>query len=277
MTEQPTPVSKEQPLVSVVIPTYNRPDYVSRAIDSVLEQTYPSFEIIVIDDASETDLTPLKENYPQVTFLKNEQNRGACYSRNRGLQEAKGTYINFLDDDDELFPEKIELQVQKFQESQNPKVGMITAHALDIRSGEKVLRKNNVTGNIYRKILYSYLLSGTETMLFRTSAIKEIGGFDENLESNHEYDVLIRFCEKYEVDYVDKILSKEHRSENQISLNFDKKIHGAKFLFKKHNDRYKSFGSLFWLKMQLKLRALVIRFWIGKTFGEKVYRTLLRV
>ncbi|MFU8812750.1 MAG: glycosyltransferase family 2 protein, partial [Balneolaceae bacterium] len=226
--------------------------------------------------ASDLDYGTLEETFPDVTFLKNEENHGACYSRNRGLSSANGEYINFLDDDDELYPEKIKLQVKKFQDSDNTNLGMVTAHAHDIRSGKKILKKNDVSGNIYSRILYSYILSGTETMLFKTSHIREIGGFDENLQSNQEYDVLIRFCEKYEVDYVDKVLSKEHRSENQISLNFGKKMHGAKFLFKKHSDRYKSFGFLFWLKMQLKLKILVIRFWIGKYFGENVYRMLLR-
>ena len=152
---------------------------------------------------------------------------------------------------------------------------MVTSHALDERSGTEIKKLNRVKGDIYQNLLSSYVVSGIETMLFKAEAIKKIEGFDENIPSSQEYDLLIRFSEHYMVDYVDEVLSKEFRSVNQISLNFDKKIKGATYLYNKHGHRYKSQGFLFWLKMKTKLRYLVFRFYVGKLFGEKVYRLLM--
>lgn len=265
----------KSPLISIVIPTYNRPDHLERALESALRQTYENIEIIVVDDGSELSLEVFEEKYPSVRFLKNSTNRGACYSRNRGLEIAKGDYINFLDDDDELFPEKIELQIDKFQKSEETNLGMVTCHLVDCRSGKEKAVRNEVQGNIYKKMLSGFAVAGTEAMLFKKSVFDDIEGFDERLESSQEYDLFIRVSEKFRIDYVDKVLTRKNRSADQISLNFDKKIQGARMLFSKHNGLYRQQGVLFWLKMRIKLRLLLLRFYSGKLFGEKAYRVLL--
>lgn len=264
------------PLVSVVIPTYNRPEYLESAIRSVSNQTYQNLEIIVVDDASDLDYGPLEKKFPSVIFMKNHRNRGACYSRNRGLEAATGEFINFLDDDDELFPEKIKLQVEKFQQSENPDLGMVTCHLIDERSGKPVEVRNRVRGDIYRKTLARYAVSGTETMLFKKELVSNAGGFDDDLPANHEYDLLIRISETAEVDHVDEVLTKKNRSVNQININFDKKMIGAKMLYKKHKERFKRQGLPFQIAVKVKYLLLHIRFWIGKLFGEKIYRYTLR-
>jgi len=264
------------PLVSIVIPTYNRPGLVVRAVESALNQTYENIEIIVVDDGSELNLASFEERYPTVRFLKNDTNRGACFSRNRGLKIANGEYINFLDDDDELFPEKIELQIEKFHKSEIPNLGMVTCHLLDCRSGNKKVVANKVRGNVYMKMLSGFAVAGTEAMLFKASVFDEIDGFDESLESSQEYDLFIRVSEKFNIDYVDKVLTRKNRSTDQISLNFDKKIQGARVLFRKYERSYRGIGYLFWLKMRLKLYGLIGRFMIGKLFGEKAYRFTIK-
>ncbi|NBC25933.1 MAG: glycosyltransferase [Bacteroidetes bacterium] len=264
------------PLVSIVIPTYNRPEHLERALESALRQTYENLEIIVVDDGSELNLKLFEKTYPSVRFLKNKTNRGPCYSRNRGLKASNGEYINFLDDDDELYPNKIKLQVEKFLESDDPNLGMVTCHLLDRRSGKEKLVQNKVQGNIYKKMLSGFAVAGTEAMLFKKSVFDEIDGFDEALESSQEYDLFIRAAEVCAIDYVDQVLTRKNRSENQISLNFDKKISGATHLFKKHNERYMEVGFFFKMRMRVKLYGLVCRFLIGKWFGEKAYRCTIR-
>lgn len=209
-------------------------------------------------------------------FYKNGENRGGCYTRNRGIREASGEFINFLDDDDELFPEKIELQVKKFRNSSIENLGFVTAHVEDNRSGETIIKKNRTSGDMYRRLLEKYALSGIETLLIKKECLLETGGFDDKLQSSQEYDLMIRLSEKYNVDYVDQVLSREHRSKDQISLNFDKKKQGAKRLFQKHDSRYRKIGFLFQAKMRLKLYGLICRFMIGKFFGEKAYRFTIR-
>lgn len=262
--------------VSIVIPSYNRPELLERAIKSVENQTYSDIEIIVIDDNSDISIKDVEKRFKNVRFFKNKTNKGPCFSRNRGLKEAKGRYINFLDDDDILFPGKIEMQVQCFEKSNDPYLGVVTCHTDDCRSGKSIIRYNQYKGDIYKKLLSKFLVSGIETMLFKKDYLKEAGGFDDQLQSSQEYDLLIRLTEKYTIDFVDEVLTKEYRSSNQINLNFSKKINGAKYLYSKHDSRYRSFGILFWLKMRLKLNLLIVRFYIGKLFGEKVYRMLIR-
>lgn len=265
-----------QPLVSVVIPTYNRAELLTRAVDSVQNQTYPNIEIIVVDDCSEKNPADVLSGYKALHFIRNPKNMGACYSRNQGLNKAKGDFINFLDDDDVLYPEKIEKQVQKFFSSEVPGLGMVTCHAKDERSGTSIVKFNKVKGDIYKQLLDRYAVSGTETLLFKIEAVREVNGFDEELESSQEYDLMIRLAKKYTMDYVDEILTQEYRSIDQISTNFDKKIQGARHLYTKHDHRFREIGMGFWLKKQIKLQVLIFRFYIGKMFGEKVYRMLLR-
>lgn len=269
-------MDKNRSKVSIVIPTYNRPDLLRRAVESSLKQTYSNIEVIVVDDHSDHDLNALIKEYPSVKFYQNEDNKGGCYSRNRGISESTGEFINFLDDDDELLPDKIGLQVQKFRESLVDNIGFVTAHTEDNRSGKKVIKTNRVSGNMYRKLLTGYAISGIETMLIKKECLLEIGGFDDQLKSSQEYDLMIRLSEKYNVDFVDRVLSREHRSRDQISLNFEKKMAGARYLFQKHDLRYREVGPFFWLKMRLKLRGLICRFYIGKWFGEKAYRFTIR-
>lgn len=267
---------KENELVSIIIPTFNRPEFVIKAVESALNQSHQNIEVIVIDDASPNDIEPLLIQDGRIKVLRNLKNSGPCYSRNKGLEVAKGKYVNFLDDDDILYPEKIKKQLSVFNNSDIPNLGMVTCHAVDRRFGTEIFRYNKVKGNIYNKMIYRYTVHGTETMLFKTELVREIGGFDENLESSQEYDLLIRFTEKYNVDYVDEILTEEFESSDQISINFDKKINGAKYLYSKHNNRFKAIGKLFYLKMQLKLKVLILRFYIGKYFGVKAFNLLSR-
>jgi len=267
--------SESKPVVSVIIPTHNRPEYLRRALTSVKEQTIDNVEIIVVDDASETDMKEVIEDFPNVIYLQNSTNQGPCYSRNRGLQQAQGVFINFLDDDDLLYPQKLERQVALYRNFPKENLGMVTCHTMDCRSGEDLIKYNRLRGHVYKTLLRSYALSGNETVLYRRNFLEKIGGFDEELESSQEYDLFIRMARDYTIDYVDEILTEECRSENQISVNFDKKISGAKHLFNKYNQAYLKEGFFFWLKMWLKHYLLTLRYLTGKYFGERVYRKLI--
>lgn len=267
-------MTDKKPLVSIVIPTYKRPELLRRALKSALNQTYPNVEVIVINDSPKSNLESMKKEFQSVSFYENSENMGGCYTRNRGIEESDGEYVNFLDDDDEIFPNKISLQIKKFRDSRVENLGIVTAHVEDNRSGKKIIKTNRVRGNRYRKLLSGYAISGIETMLIKKKCLIDVGGFDENLQSSQEYDLMIRLAERYQMDYVDEILSRENRSTDQISLNFDKKISGAKYLFSKYDQKYRSLGLLFWLRMQLKLKILLARYYVGKVFGESAYRFL---
>ncbi len=266
----------DKPLVSVVIPTYNRPEALRRAISSVLSQKGVELDIIVVDDASDLDMSGELAGYPQVTYLRNEKNMGGGYARNRGIEAARGAFISFLDDDDEFYDGKLQKQVQKFAESSIDSLGIVTCHVRDLRSGKEVILKNSYKGDIYHKSLERYTAKMTHSFLFKTEAVKKIGGFDTTLPSNQEYDLIIRLSKNYKIDFVDEVLAQANRSAGQIHSNFDKKREGALQLFRKFDNEYRRMGWFFYTKMRVKLLLLLFRFWVGKHFGEKAYRMLLR-
>lgn len=263
------------PLVSIIIPAHNRPELLKRAVRSALNQTYEHIEVIVVDDASEVDILQSLTDDVRLTVVRNEVNKGASESRNIGVRRSSGAFINFLDDDDILYPEKVSMQIRKFRESRDPQLGMVTAHVKDHRSGETLIRRNRHSGNVYKEALSRFINHGIESVLYKRSCLTEVGGFDPELQSSQEYDLFIRVSKKYNIAYVDRILSEEFRSVDQISLNFDKKIRGARHLFSKHRQAYKNYGPGFVLRMRFKLWVLITRFYFGKYFGEKVYRLLI--
>ncbi|MFT4250444.1 MAG: glycosyltransferase family 2 protein [Candidatus Woesearchaeota archaeon] len=261
----------KQPLVSIIIPTYNRAELVTRAIQSALKQTHKNIEIIVIDDCStdntEQAIKQIKDK--RVQYKKNKRNSGAPTSRNNGLAQAKGEYINFLDDDDEIHPKKIELQLKKFNTTKIDRLGVVTCDVEYKRADIQEIKKNRKKGNIYKQLLTSYCVYGTETMLIRTQAAKEINGFDTRLESNQEYDLAIQLAKKYSFDYIPKVLTTKYETTGQISFNFNKKINGTKTLYNKYKQEYKTNGV--YMYNFLRFSYLLIKYRIGKYLGKNMY------
>ncbi len=266
------------PTVSIIIPTRNRSELVKRAIRSALNQSYDNVEVVVIDDGSAPEhLAALSEfEAPGLTILKNQTNRGGPYSRNRGWKSCNGDFIIFLDDDDQIEPEKVELQIRKFKELDDPEVGVVTSHAVDYRSSEKQIKYNRIRGDIHSKVLKSYELHGIETMMIRKSCIEQINGFDPDLVANQEYDLIVRLSRVCKFDYVDEILSCENRSENQINLNFGKKFKAAGQIWARHHPFWVQDGWKTVAYNYIRFLYLFSRYSIGMVFGEKVYRFVER-
>ena len=263
----------KNPLVSIIIPTYNRADYLERAIKSVLNQTYKNLEIIIIDDNSKdnTKIKVLSFNSKKIRYYRNLTNCGAPFSRNRGIDLSKGEYINFLDDDDILFRKKVELQVKKFLESKDKKLGVITSDVEFKYVGINGIKENRKKGYIYRDLLKSYCVYGTESMLIKK---KFIVNFDLNLASNHEYDLAIRLARVCNFDFVPNNLSTKFDSKGQITYNFKKKIRGSLYFYRKYKNEFKKFGLKFYLYNYLRIKYLILKYAIGLIIGKNVYKLL---
>ena len=122
--------------ISVVIPTYNRSLFLPKALDSVYNQTYPAFEVIVVDDGSSDNTLPkLSLHFPQVTWVS-QSNHGVSHARNQGIQKARGEWIAFLDSDDIWHPQKLERQIDFLKK--NPGLSMCHTDEEWIRNGQKV-------------------------------------------------------------------------------------------------------------------------------------------
>ena len=249
------------PLVSIIIPTYNRPKYLQRAIESSLKQTYRNIEVIVIDDNSNYNPLTIIEGFKdnRIKYYKNSVNRGSVFSRNRGLSICSGDYVNFLDDDDEILPQKIEFQVAKFIESNVENLGVVSCDMEYKRKDINMLKENHLKGNIYKLLLRQYCIYGIHSMLIKKEFTPK---FDLNLKSSQEYDLSIRLARRCNFDYVPKRLAITHTSENQISFNYKKKIDGTKYLFKKYRSEYLRFGAKFYIYNWFRFRYLLLRYFI---------------
>ena len=220
------------PEVSVVIPTMNRPQLVRRAVNSVLAQTYSTFEIIVVDDGSDTDvksvLADIQDSRLQV--IRHEKRRGASAARNTGIDAAQGRYVAFLDDDDEWLSSKLTKQVQLLDASP-PDVGMVYCW-MDYfdNNGQMVLQVHpRLRGNVFGHVLDRQRLGGCPSLLVRHSVVEEIGGFDECLPRGNDGDFIRRVCLKYKVDFVPKVLVRVHvgHGSEQISRSDEQGIRNA--------------------------------------------------
>ena len=177
-------IMNEQPLVSVIIPTYNRNDCVIKAIGSVLGQTYKHAEIIVIDDGS-TDLTyeavfEFSKKHPNIVLFKNENNLGFVKSLNKGVSLAKGKYIARLDDDDEWSDaKKLEKQIDFLEKNLEYVLvggGVIKKYKNDQESLRYLLPE---TDEDIRKVILSYNVFAHSAVVFKRSAFTEAGGYQE--------------------------------------------------------------------------------------------------
>jgi glycosyltransferase involved in cell wall biosynthesis len=200
------------PLVSVIVPTYNRADLVSRAIESVLDQTYDNFELLVVDDASTDDTETIVRSYDdeRVTYFCHQKNRRVSAARNTGIEQASGQYLAFLDDDDEWFPTKVEQQVDHL-EAADAAVGMVYCW-MEYHDGEKPIRdyRPQVEGEIFEETIGGQPIGACSTLVVQDEVVDEVGGFDEALPRGNDGDFIRRVARKYEVEYVPEVLVRHY-------------------------------------------------------------------
>jgi glycosyltransferase involved in cell wall biosynthesis len=187
------------PLVSVVIPTFDRAACLGRAVDSVLAQTFTNFELIVVDDGSTDGTAGLLEAYGERLRCIRQHNRGVSAARNSGIRSARGTYIALLDSDDAWLPQKLEQQAAYFQA--HPQAALCQTEEIWVRNGKRVnpkTRHRKFSGLIFEKTLPLCLVSPSAVMM-RKSLFDEVGLFDETLPACEDYDLWLRITWKYPV------------------------------------------------------------------------------
>jgi glycosyltransferase involved in cell wall biosynthesis len=205
-------MSERAPAVSVIIPTYNRADLVGRAIKSVLSQTYQDFEIIVVDDASVDNTEEAVKGFddPRIRYMRHEQNRGGSAARNTGIRAAKGKYIAFLDSDDRFEPMKIAAQIDVFNRTEDKNMVLVYTgcRSVELQSGKvRGLTRPRKRGNIHKEILLANCVGTTSSILVKADIVREIGGFDESLPANQDWELYFRLSKDHAFDYVDEYLT----------------------------------------------------------------------
>lgn len=189
----------KNPLVTVVMPAYNCAGFIGEALESALSQTYRPVEIVVVDDGS-TDVTRETVRRFSGVRLLEQNHAGPAAARNRGISEARGELVAFLDADDLWKPEKLEIQVPLFE---NPKVGLVYCNFDYIDEQGKQIRTRLGRwhrGAIFEQIM-KYGLVWTGTVITRRSVFERTGGFDEKMPVSEDWDMWLRISAFHEADY----------------------------------------------------------------------------
>ena len=214
--------------VSVIIPTFNRAGYIEAAIESILEQTHPVFEIIVVDDGSTDNTKEILKKYGSIVKYVFQENNGPASARNRGLRMAQGNYIAFLDSDDLWVPYKNTVQLRFF--SEHPDIDLVFGHMANFSSEETSLEPEILNIKVYNYFKEKYTnpdraldyliienIIPTPTVMFKSKCLTNSGFFNENLRCAEDYDYWLRFAYYYRLGFIDRILIKRRlHGENII-------------------------------------------------------------
>lgn len=231
-------------LVTAIITTHNRINLLKRAINSVLAQTYPNIELIIVDDASDDGTSIYCKDLPlQYVYIPKSESKGGNYARNKGIKAAKGEYIAFLDDDDYWLPEKIEKQVT-----------LIEKHDCDLVHGGKILEIISPThitykmslpdinhwGDMHKKILFT-ICTTTTNILVKKDALFDVGLFDENLSFWQEYELTIRLAQRkpfYAVNEPLSVYRVDSKDKNRLTNKYKPWKEAVKYIYNKHITLY---------------------------------------
>lgn len=228
--------------VSVIIPTFNRADRLAYSVNSVLEQSYEIYEILIIDDGSSDNtkeiVERLQDKHPnKIYYYRLEQNGGPAKARNFGVQHAKGEYIAFHDDDDEWHPDKLEIQMGK----------MLNDLSIDMTFGQMIRYNDGQFINIvceqfdwyhiqehfYQKILLENYI-GAPTIVVKKESFIKLGGFCEDISSLEDWEFAIRAARELHIEFINTPLMDVHVTQKSVSHNVDNYVDSWTYIFQKY-------------------------------------------
>ena len=192
-----------QPVVSVIIPTYNRAVWLPEAIESVLRQSYPAREIIVVDDGSTDDTAQLVAQYGAAIRVFTQANHGVSSARNVGIRAAQGELVAFLDSDDYWLPEKLACQVAVMM--QQPELQLCHTEEIWIRRGVRVnqMKKHQKHGGYIFPHCLPFCVISPSSVMLRRAVFAAVGDFDEALPACEDYDLWLRITQTYPVHFIE--------------------------------------------------------------------------
>jgi len=262
------------PAVSVIVPTYNRPERVKEAVRSVLSQTFQGFEVIVVDDGIQTRAQQVINSFDdeRVRYIKHERNKGGGAARNTGINAADGEWIAFCDDDRWL-PHKLETQLERI-DSVAEEIGFCFSGAINTYEDGSSQRSSVDPAGVhdYHTIAlrrFSGFL--TPTLMIRPAVIESVGGFDELLPSHQEAELMIRATKEVKGLGIDEPLVKVSMdTPDSIGSALSRRIAGREKVLSKHAEEFRSFphvlaNHLFqlglWYRDSGKYRKAQSNFW----------------
>lgn len=230
------------PLVSVIIPTYNRPDTLRKAIQSIINQTIQNFEIIVVNDAG-VDVEHVVKSFHSVkiSLISHANNKGLAAARNTGIRAARGKYISYLDDDDIYYPTHLETLVE-FLKIADEKVAYTDAHRAHKKSGDG----RYVT--VFKDVPYSCDFDPVRLLyenyipvlcvMHERACISEVGLFDETLRAHEDWDLWMRMSRNYTFKHIKKTTCEFSWREDKTSLTFHQDMATTRAIVGKRGRKY---------------------------------------
>lgn len=237
-------IVREEGLVSIIMPSYNTAPYIKQTIQSVLNQTYTNWELIIVDDCSTDNTEEILEeiNDNRIRYFKNEVNSGAAVSRNKALREAKGQWIAFLDSDDLWLPTKLEKQIE-FMNSNNYSFSYTNYEEIDVDGNETGVK---VTGpkRITKTGMFNYCWPGCLTVMYDASKIGLIQIHD--IKKNNDYAMWLKVCQKADCYLLDEYLAKYRKGRSgSISTHSIKTMIGWHYKLYHEAEKLNSITSIF--------------------------------
>lgn len=231
--------TKVTPLVSIVMPTYNRARLLNRAIQSVLNQTYTNFELIVVDDCSTDCTESVVKGFQddRIRYIRHEKNQGAPIARNNGIKAAKGEYIAFQDSDDVWLPTKLEKQMNAFN-SGSSDIGVVYTSCWLINQDEKTLvpssRVKHTEGKIHDTLLEMNFVSMSSAIV-RRDCFEKVGMFAK-IPRFQDWELWLRISKYYFFKHLREPLVNVYRQADSISRKTDALILARKYILFKYFD-----------------------------------------
>ena len=274
------------PLVSIIIPAYNAAPFLEETLRSLIDQSYETWECIVVDDGSTDGTGALVSNFtedPRISYLKKE-NEGVSIARNTGYELSKGEYLAFLDADDLWKKNRLDKMLQKFEA--NPDLGLVHSHVQEIDA------KSNLLSTVHRgkegHILESLLLwqgcniPAPSSILVKREVVERVGGFSPELSTAADQEFFFRVAAQFEVGMVPEVLGLYRMHDNNMHKNIQhmEEDHIRAYqlaerhkLFKSNRFKRKCFanlyyilGSSWWVNGQNKWKG--VKFWTKAIMGN---------
>jgi glycosyltransferase involved in cell wall biosynthesis len=207
------------PLVSIVIPCFKQASFLEDSIGSVLRQSHPRLELIVVDDGSPDNTEEVVRRMPGVGYVR-QDNLGLAAARNTGLSRVRGDFVLFLDADDRLAPGAIEKSLAYFR--QNSEYGLVAGHFRHVGlDGEELVvpERRTSPGDLYAALLRDYLIGPPGAILFRRAVFERVGPFDTSISPAADYDMSLRVAREFPVQTHPEIVLDYRRHGASMSGN----------------------------------------------------------
>ena len=257
--------SNEEYKISIIVPTYKRSHLISRAVESILNQTYKNFEIIIINDGPEDDTRKVVNEFNdnRIIFIQHPENKGIPITRNTGLIASTGYLIAFLDSDDEWLPEKLEKQVLSFKNAPD-NLGVVYTERYDtVDNNIFIIPESNVKkreGYINDILLFGSLIT-LQTAMVKKECFSSVGMFDIDCPAFEDWELWLRISKIYQFKFINEPLAIIHSDprEEHVSKNYSYYISSMIHILNKHKIDFQNSPKIILANHNYYIASLLMR------------------